>query len=357
MSPPAAASEPTASSGRPSRRSSHRLVPPVSAASQTRTPAPSWLAVPDDANALAPDVWPTAADSRRDGVLRLGGVAATALRERFGTPLYVIDEDEVRAHARRTLDAFRAAAAAARRAGARVLRRQGVPDHRGRPLGDRGGPRGRRLHAAASSPSRSRPAPIPSRLGLPRQQQERRRTRARRRGRRRLDRHRQPDRDRAPRRDRRAPRRARRPCSLRVNSGVHAETHDFLATAHEDQKFGFTLEDAAAAVARIRELDGPGVRRPALPHRLADLRHRGIPGVGGARRRTPRRAARRRRHPRPQPRRRLRHRLHRRRRPDPDRGARRRASPTPSPASATCAASRCRISRSNPAARSSARRA
>ncbi len=32
---------------------------------------------------------------------------------------------------------------------------------------------------------------------------------------------------------------------VRVNSGVHAETHDFLATAHEDQKFGFTLQDAA----------------------------------------------------------------------------------------------------------------
>ena len=44
-------------------------------------------------------------------MLQLGGVAATALRERFGTPLYVMDEDEVRAHARRALDAFRAAAA------------------------------------------------------------------------------------------------------------------------------------------------------------------------------------------------------------------------------------------------------
>jgi diaminopimelate decarboxylase len=43
---------------------------------------------------------------------------------------------------------------------------------------------------------------------------------------------------------------------LRVNSGVHAETHDFLATAHEDQKFGFTLENAVAAVGRVRELPG-----------------------------------------------------------------------------------------------------
>ncbi|GAA4157975.1 hypothetical protein GCM10023068_43810 [Leifsonia shinshuensis] len=39
---------------------------------------------------------------------------------------------------------------------------------------------------------------------------------------------------------------------LRVNSGVHAHTHAFLATAHEDQKFGIALADAADAVARIR---------------------------------------------------------------------------------------------------------
>lgn len=39
---------------------------------------------------------------------------------------------------------------------------------------------------------------------------------------------------------------------LRVNSGVHAHTHSFLATAHEDQKFGVPLEQAAALVAQIR---------------------------------------------------------------------------------------------------------
>lgn len=43
---------------------------------------------------------------------------------------------------------------------------------------------------------------------------------------------------------------------VRVISGVHAETHDFLATAHEDQKFGFPLAEAEVAVARIREIPG-----------------------------------------------------------------------------------------------------
>lgn len=39
--------------------------------------------------------------------------------------------------------------------------------------------------------------------------------------------------------------------SLRVNSGVHASTHDFLATSHEDQKFGQPREKALELVQRI----------------------------------------------------------------------------------------------------------
>jgi diaminopimelate decarboxylase len=40
---------------------------------------------------------------------------------------------------------------------------------------------------------------------------------------------------------------------LRINSGVHASTHEYLATAREDQKFGIPLADAPAVVAAIRE--------------------------------------------------------------------------------------------------------
>ena len=39
---------------------------------------------------------------------------------------------------------------------------------------------------------------------------------------------------------------------LRVNSGVHASTHEFLATAHEDQKFGVSLDRAVELGTRIR---------------------------------------------------------------------------------------------------------
>ena len=58
---------------------------------------PGWLSVPDDANALAPLVWP--ADAVRDeaGRLVIGGRDAASLAAEFGTPLYVVDEADARA--------------------------------------------------------------------------------------------------------------------------------------------------------------------------------------------------------------------------------------------------------------------
>ena len=39
---------------------------------------------------------------------------------------------------------------------------------------------------------------------------------------------------------------------IRVNSGVHAYTHEYLATAREDQKFGIAISDVPGLVAKIR---------------------------------------------------------------------------------------------------------
>ena len=39
---------------------------------------------------------------------------------------------------------------------------------------------------------------------------------------------------------------------IRVNSGVHAYTHEYLATSREDQKFGIAISDVPALVAKIR---------------------------------------------------------------------------------------------------------
>jgi diaminopimelate decarboxylase len=226
----------------------------VSADPHTRSVAPAWLQRPAQANGLAPAVWPETAERGADGVLELGGIRATTLRERFGTPLYVVDEDEVRRTARRTLEAFRAAAAlhgAQARvyyAGKAFLTTEVVRwvTEEGLAVDVCSGGELAVALAAGADPSRlgfhgnnksvaeleravevgigsividslieiERLAAIVARRGV---------TQA---------------------------------VLLRVNSGVHAETHDFLATAHEDQKFGFTLQDAPAAVARIRELAG-----------------------------------------------------------------------------------------------------
>lgn len=42
------------------------------------------------------------------------------------------------------------------------------------------------------------------------------------------------------------------PVRIRVNSGVHAHTHEYLATAREDQKFGIAISDVPALVEKIR---------------------------------------------------------------------------------------------------------
>ncbi|WP_249354184.1 diaminopimelate decarboxylase [Microbacterium sp. 2FI] len=226
----------------------------MSAASQSATTAPSWLRVPDDANALVEKVWPVSASRRDDGVLLVGGFPATTLADRFGTPLWVLDEDEVRAQARRTLDAFRAAAglhgAQARvyYAGKAFLSTEVV-----RWVTDEGlavdvctGGELAVALAAGADPARlgfhgnnksvaELEAAVAAGVGSividSPVEIERLAAIVERRG-------------------------VTQSVLLRVNSGVHAETHDFLATAHEDQKFGFTLTDAPAAVARIREVGG-----------------------------------------------------------------------------------------------------
>ena len=53
----------------------------------------------------------------------------------------------------------------------------------------------------------------------------------------------------------------RQPVMVRATVGVEAHTHEFIATAHEDQKFGFSLaggreSDAAEAVRRVLKSDG-----------------------------------------------------------------------------------------------------
>ncbi|RIJ70292.1 diaminopimelate decarboxylase [Nakamurella silvestris] len=54
------------------------------------------------------------------------------------------------------------------------------------------------------------------------------------------------------------------PVMVRVTVGVEAHTHEFIATAHEDQKFGFSLVGGAAAEAVRRIVAGSGLRLVGL---------------------------------------------------------------------------------------------
>jgi len=60
----------------------------------------------DDALLLAPHVWPRGAARGDDGVVRVGGVGVDALAREFGTPLFVVDEDDFRGRCREIATAF-----------------------------------------------------------------------------------------------------------------------------------------------------------------------------------------------------------------------------------------------------------
>ena len=107
---------------------------------------------------------------------------------------------------------------------------------------------------------------------------------------------------------------------IRVTAGVEAHTHEYIATAHEDQKFGFSITngDAWRAVEQVLGRRRARPARPALPHREPDLRHLRLRGRGptGARAARPHQRGARRHAARDGPRWRLRHRVHDPGRPD-----------------------------------------
>ena len=68
-------------------------------------PADHPPAPPADLNALDPAIWPRGAQ-RRGGVLTLGGVDVRDLAGEFGTPVFVTDEQDVRDRCREYVEAF-----------------------------------------------------------------------------------------------------------------------------------------------------------------------------------------------------------------------------------------------------------
>ena len=70
------------------------------------TRGPAWLSRPEDVNRMDPALWSATAQRRADGVVEVGGVALTDLAAEFGTPTYVLDEQDFRTRARAFRDAF-----------------------------------------------------------------------------------------------------------------------------------------------------------------------------------------------------------------------------------------------------------
>ncbi|MET3718408.1 diaminopimelate decarboxylase [Arthrobacter sp. UYEF21] len=71
--------------------------------------APEWLAVPADLNALHEPMWAGSVQRNDGGELAVGGIPVSDLKAKFGTPLFVMDEADFRARARAFKDSFDAA--------------------------------------------------------------------------------------------------------------------------------------------------------------------------------------------------------------------------------------------------------
>ena len=71
--------------------------------------APGWLPAAGDLNELVPAMWPHDVERGQGGELTISGIPVSDLKAEFGTPLFVMSEDDFRARARTFKDAFDAA--------------------------------------------------------------------------------------------------------------------------------------------------------------------------------------------------------------------------------------------------------
>ncbi|HET6153706.1 MAG TPA: diaminopimelate decarboxylase [Marmoricola sp.] len=213
---------------------------------------PAWLRQPEDANALVPELWSGTA-RKVDGILEIGGVRLTDLVAEHGSPAYVLDEADFRARARafRTafseFDVYYAGKAFLATTVARwvieeglfldicsggelaVAEAAGVPAER---LGFHGNNKsyaelvravelgvGRIIVDSFHEIERLREIVATSSTSGERRSAK---------------------------------------VLIRVTAGVEAHTHEYIATAHEDQKFGFSISggDAVAAAHAIAAIPG-----------------------------------------------------------------------------------------------------
>ena len=210
---------------------------------------PAWLRPPTDVNAIDPLLWSRNA-VKTDGVLTVGGVDLRALAAEHGTPAYVLDVDDLRARARgfreafADYDVFYAGKAFLCTAVVRWLAEEGL---------DLDVCTGGELTVAL------RAGLDPARIafhGNNKSVAELRRAVVAGVGRIVVDSLTEVERLAALTVDRTEP----VGVLVRVTAGVEAHTHEYIATAHEDQKFGLSITagDAMAAVRRV--VAAPGLR-------------------------------------------------------------------------------------------------
>jgi diaminopimelate decarboxylase len=213
-------------------------------------PADHPPAAPQDLNALAAGIWPRGAGRSGRGVLTLGGIDVRDLAAEFGTPLYVCDEEDVRSRCREYLEAFGpegrvfyAAKAFCSRAMLRWVSSEGL----GVDVCTGG-----ELEVALSA---GVPPEQITMHGNNKSQTELARAVEAGIGHIVVDSF-----EEIARLAYLTENAGTKPNVLvRVTTGVEAHTHEFMATAHDDQKFGFSLASGAADEAVRRVIACPGV--------------------------------------------------------------------------------------------------
>ncbi|HZZ97450.1 MAG TPA: diaminopimelate decarboxylase [Jatrophihabitantaceae bacterium] len=210
-------------------------------------------AVPADVNALDPAIWPTSAE-RIDGVITIGGSAVTALVAEHGTPALLLDEDDMRGRARayRSVfaesDIYYAGKAFLCTTVARWIAEEGlgldVCTGGELSVALAGGFPAERIAMHGNNKShielvRAVEAGVGHVIVDSFDEIERLAQIA-------------------------ADRGVRQAVLVRVTVGVEAHTHEYIATAHEDQKFGFSLRDGVAERAVAAVLDAPSLHLAGL---------------------------------------------------------------------------------------------
>ncbi len=225
---------------------------------------------PDDLNALHPDVWPRSA-RRASGVLSLGGIDVRDLAAQYGTPAFVLDEEDFRGRCRDFIQAFGEQAAvfyAAKAFCCRGVLRWAAEEGLGVDVCTGGelevalaagvDPAMITMHGSNKFLAELERAVATgvghvvvdsfeeiARLAFVTEERDGVAGGV------------QPAPDRGAQKKSGAPRPPR--VLVRVTTGVEAHTHDFVATAHDDQKFGFSLSSGAADEAVRRVLAAPSL--------------------------------------------------------------------------------------------------